>query len=111
MKEGEAQQLPPAQFPLFTKVLTFPATGGTQDVFVLGRTSCTVHEAPPAPGCTLAGVTPTTTDVNAPEVFPVFVTNTCVPRGQPSTLNIHGTIVLAEPATPAVVVATPRFTG
>ena len=105
-------ELPAGQLPPFTTVLTFPETGGTQDVLIAGLSSCTVSEAPPAPGCTLAGVTPETTQVTGPQVFPVFVTNTCEPPAQPSSVNIQGTIVVNQPPAPSpVVVATPRFTG
>jgi hypothetical protein len=105
-----AQQLPPGQIPPFTTVLTFPATGGTQDVFVAGLSSCTVSEAPPGPGCTLAGVTPATTQVTAPQVYPVFVTNNCTAPG-PETVNIQSSIVVNNPAAATAVVAAPRFTG
>jgi hypothetical protein len=103
-----AQQLPPGHTEPFTEVLTFPETGGTQDVLIALLSSCTVSEAPPGPGCALASVTPETTQITGPQVFPVFVTNNCEPPA-PSTVNIQGTIVVNEPATPVVV--RPRFTG
>jgi hypothetical protein len=101
----EAQQLPQGQVPPFAKVLTFPEAGGTQDVLNSGLSSCTVDEPPPAPGCSLAGVTPATTEITQPQVYPVFVTNTCASQSSP--VNIQGTIVVNQP--PAVVAA-PRFT-
>jgi hypothetical protein len=96
-----AQQLPPGQLPPFTTVLTFPAGGGTQDVLIAGLSSCNVSEAPPPPGCTLAGVTPPTTEILAPQVYPVFVTNNCA---TPVAAAAQQTVVVP-------VVGTPRFTG
>jgi len=109
---AEAQQLPPGQLPPFTTVLTFPETGGTQDVLIAGLSSCTVSETPPPPACALAGVTPATTQVTAPQVYPVFVTNTCAPAAPASTVNVEGTVVVNQPPPAATsVVATPLFTG
>jgi hypothetical protein len=96
-----AEQLPPGQLPPFTTALTFPAGGGTQDVLIGGLSSCTVSEAPPPPACTLAGVTPPTTQITAPQVYPVFVTNNCA---TPVAAAAQQTVVVP-------VVGTPRFTG
>src|SRR5262245_24299944 len=92
-----ADALPPGQIPPFTTTLTFPATGGTQDVFILGTSNCTVSETPP-PGCTLTSIDPVKTEIHAPIVYPVTVTNDCPP---------------APPGAEAAVavVEAPRFTG
>jgi hypothetical protein len=97
-----AQQLPPGEFPPFTTALTFPAGGGTQDVLIVGLASCTVSEAPPRPECTHTGVTPATTEITAPQVYPVFVTNNCADPGGATA---------AQQSTIVPVVGTPRFTG
>jgi len=94
-----ADALPPGQTPPFTTTLTFPANGGTQDVFITEPGGdCTVTETPP-PGCTLTSIDPVTTHIDKADVFPVTVTNDCP----------------APPQTPAqaavAVVVAPRFTG
>src|SRR5689334_19780011 len=93
-----ADALPPGQTPPFTTTLTFPATGGTQDVFITRSSDCTTSETPP-PGCTLTSIDPVTTHVRDDIVYPVTVTNDCPPPP-----------VAAPPAAVAVV-QTPRFTG
>jgi hypothetical protein len=96
-----ADALPPGQNPPFTTTLTFPAQGGTQDVFIASESECTVTETPP-PGCTLTSIDPEKTAVNAPVEFPVTVTNDCPPPPPQA----------AAPAQPAAaVVVVPRFTG
>jgi hypothetical protein len=100
-------QLPIGQLPPFTTVLEFPATGGTQEVQVIGPSSCTLSETPP-PGCTLASIVPETVEMLEPDVFRSVVTNNC--ESPPAPVNIQGTIVVNQPPSP-VVVATPRFTG
>jgi len=94
-----ADALPPGQVPPFTTTLTFPATGGTQDVLITRTSDCTTSETPP-PGCTLTSIDPVTTHVRQDIVYPVTVTNDCPPPAP-------------EPAAaPAVaVVQAPRFTG
>jgi hypothetical protein len=92
--------LPPGQVPPFTNTLTFPAAGGTQDVFIARPSDCTTSETPP-PGCTLTSIDPVTTHVRQDIVYPVTVTNDC-PAPPPTTT--------APPAAVAVVQA-PRFTG
>ena len=94
-----ADALPPGQTPPFTTTLTFPATGGTQDVLITRTSDCTSSETPP-PGCTLTSIDPVTTHVRQDIVYPVTVTNDCPPPAP-------------EPAAaPAVaVVQAPRFTG
>jgi uncharacterized protein DUF5979 len=96
-----ADALPPGQKAPFTTTLTFPATGGTQDVLITEPGGdCTVTETPP-PGCTLTSIDPVTTHVDAPKEFPVTVTNDCPPAPP----------LAAAPAPAAVVVEAPRFTG
>ena len=92
--EITAQQLPQAESPPFTTTLTFPAGGGTQSVFVDRPSDCTVTEAPP-PGCTLTSIDPGTTEVRAPILYSVDVTNNCDPAVEAA----------------AAVVEVPRFTG
>jgi len=92
-----ADALPPGQTPPFTDTLTFPATGGTQDVFITRSSDCTTSETPP-PGCTLTSIDPVKTEVRDDIVYPVTVTNDCPPP-EPA----------AAPA--AAVVVAPRFTG
>jgi len=94
--EVGAQQVPPGQSPPFTTTLTFPASGGTQSLFIDRRSDCTVSEAPP-PGCTLTSIDPETTEIRDAIVYPVTVTNNCDPP--------------VEPPPAAAVVETPRFTG
>ena len=89
--------MPPGQTPPFTDTLTFPATGGTQDVFITRSSDCTTSETPP-PGCTLTSIDPVKTEVRDDIVYPVTVTNDCPPP-EPA----------AAPA--AAVVVAPRFTG
>lgn len=98
-------QLPEGQSPPFSTVLEFPATGGTQSIFLARPSSCTLSETPP-PGCTLASIQPSTVEMTQPNRFQALVTNNCE---APAAVNIQGTIVVNNPA-PAVV-ATPRFTG
>jgi hypothetical protein len=102
-------QLPIGQLPPFTTVLEFPATGGTQEVHVIGSSSCTLSETPP-PGCTLASIVPETVEMLEPGVFQALVTNNCAPPAPASTVFIQGTIVVNQPPAP-VVVARPQFTG
>ncbi len=90
----EAQQLPEAQTPPFTTTLTFPASGGTQSVFIDRPSDCTVTEAPP-PGCTLTSIDPVTTEIRDPIRFPVNVANNCDPAVEAAV----------------AVVQVPRFTG
>jgi hypothetical protein len=94
-----AEALPPGQTPPFTTTLTFPATGGTQDVFITRSSDCTTTETPPPP-CTLTSIDPVTTQVRNDIVYPVTVTNDCPPPPTPPP----------PPAAVAVVQA-PRFTG
>lgn len=94
-----ADALPPGQTPPFTDTLTFPATGGTQDVFITRSSDCTTSETPP-PGCTLTSIDPVTTEVRDDIVYPVTVTNDCPPPPPEPA---------AAPA--AAVVEAPRFTG
>jgi hypothetical protein len=101
-----AQQLREGQFPPFSTVLEFPATGGTQSIFIGRPSSCTLSETPP-PGCTLASIAPSTVEMTQPNRFQALVTNNCEPPAEP--VFIQGTIVVNNPA-PAVVAA-PRFTG
>jgi hypothetical protein len=89
-----SQQLPQAESPPFTTTLTFPAGGGTQSVFIDRPSDCTVTEAPP-PGCTLTSIDPGTTEVRAPIIYSVDVTNNCDPAVEAA----------------AAVVEVPRFTG
>jgi len=91
---ASAQQLPQGQDPPFTTTLTFPASGGTQSVFVTRESNCTVSETPPA-GCTLTSIDPVTTEIEQPIIYPVTVTNNCDPPVEPA----------------AAVVEAPRFTG
>ena len=95
-----ADALPPGQTPPFTTTLTFPASGGTQDVLITKPSDCTVTETPP-PGCTLTSIDPVKTEIRSAIVYPVTVTNDCPPPPmQPA------------PAPAAVaVVQVPRFTG
>jgi len=95
-----ADALPPGQTPPFTTTLTFPASGGTQDVFIIGAADCTVSETSP-PGCTLTSIDPVKTEIRSAIVYPVTVTNDCAPPPmQPG------------PAPAAVaVVQIPHFTG
>ena len=95
-----ADALPPGQTPPFTTTLTFPATGGTQDVLITRASDCTVTETPP-PGCTLTSIDPVKTEIRSDIVYPVTVTNDCPPPPmQPA------------PAPAAVaVVQVPSFTG
>jgi len=96
-----ADALPPGQTAPFTDTLTFPANGGTQNVFITEPGGdCTVTETPPA-GCTLTSIDPVKTHVDKADVFPVTVTNDCAAPPQPQA-----------PAQAAVaVVVAPRFTG
>jgi hypothetical protein len=96
-REVSAQQLPQGNEPPFTKTLTFPETGGAEDVFISRPATCTVSETPP-PGCTLTSIDPVTTEVLDDIEYPVTVTNNCDPAA-----------AVVEPA--AAVVEVPRFTG
>jgi hypothetical protein len=96
-REVSAQQLPQGNEPPFTKTLTFPETGGAEDVFISRPATCTVSETPP-PGCTLTSIDPVTTEVLDDVEYPVTVTNNCDPAA-----------AVVEPA--AAVVEAPRFTG
>lgn len=73
------------------------------------------HGAPQtgqAKGARYRGINPPTAQILRPNVFQVLVINDCEPPAPPSNLNIQGTIVFNQPASPTpVVVATPRFTG
>jgi hypothetical protein len=97
----------------FETDLTFPSTGGTQNILVIksrrSQIECTATETAP-PGCTLKSIDPETTtigeppaarsaEVREPVVHPVTVTNECNPPAQPSA----GAAV--------AVVEVPRFTG
>jgi Domain of unknown function (DUF5979) len=97
-REVSAQQLPQGNEPPFTKTLTFPETGGAEDVFISRPATCTVSETPP-PGCTLTSIDPVTTEVLDDIEYPVTVTNNCEPAVDPAV----------EPA--AAVVEVPRITG
>jgi len=92
--------LPPGQTPPFTTTLTFPATGGTQDVFITKPSDCTVSETPP-PGCTLTSIDPKKTEIREDIVYPVTVTNDCPPPPMQQ----------APPPAAVAVVQVPRFTG
>lgn len=102
------EALPPGLVPPFTTTLTFPAEGGTQDVFIARPSDCTISETSP-PGCTLGSIDPATVAITeAPHLYPVKVTNSCASPSQSAA-----SVLSAVPAAPAAaaVVGTPRTTG